>query len=207
MAKQQDAARKQSSKRNEKRETDRDTAANGRDGDVASYEQELAGYLQSRIKPGLNRGSIPLLARSIAKEIARHEYSNGSSRDAEEDEELIPEDEDEPTAEEDEDEPSAEEDDEEPTAEEDDDEPRAEEDEDAGDEGETDLDLEAALHELQAELGEDWILYFSVQGDDTWLTAEKDDATQRVEAPNAKVLTRAVKVLNDGGGRRRAEAR
>src|SRR3954454_11846399 len=111
MAKHQDVARKHSSHRDEAREPGRDTAGNGRDGDVASYEQELAGYLQSRIKPGLNRGSIPLLARSIAKEIARHEYSNGSSRDPEEDEELLAEDEDEPSAEEDEDGPSAEEDD------------------------------------------------------------------------------------------------
>jgi hypothetical protein len=44
-------------------------------------------------------------------------------------------------------------------------------------------------------------MYFSVQGDDTWLTAEKDDASQRVEAPSASVLTEAVKLLNEGGGR------
>ena len=40
------------------------------------------------------------------------------------------------------------------------------------------------MHELQVELGEDWILRFSVQGDDAWLTAEKDDGSQRVEAPD-----------------------
>src|SRR4051812_11477430 len=182
MAKHQDVARKHSSHRDEAREPGGDTAGNGRDGDVAGYEQELAGYLQTRIKPGLNRGSIPLLARSIAKEIARQEYSNGAAGDAEDDDELIADDDDELSAE---------------------DEPGAEED----DEGETEPELEAALHELQTELGEDWILYFSVQGDDTWLTAEKDDASQRVEAPNAKVLTRAVKVLNEAGGRRRTRAR
>ena len=32
---------------------------------VETSEQELAEYLQERIKPGLNRGAIPLLARSI----------------------------------------------------------------------------------------------------------------------------------------------
>jgi hypothetical protein len=37
---------------------------------------------------------------------------------------------------------------------------------------------------------------------DTWLTAEKADASQRVEAPNASVLTQAVKVLDEAGGRR-----
>ena len=37
------------------------------DDEVASYEQELASYLQERIRPGLNRGAIPLLTRSIAK--------------------------------------------------------------------------------------------------------------------------------------------
>ena len=44
------------------------------------------------------------------------------------------------------------------------------------------------MHELQAELGEDWILRFSVQGDDGWLTAEKDDGSQRLEAQTASVL-------------------
>ena len=57
------------------------------------------------------------------------------------------------------------------------------------------------MRELQAELGEDWILRFSVQGDDAWLTAEKDDGSQRVEAPNASVLSEAVGLLNEGGGR------
>jgi hypothetical protein len=140
---------------------DRDMAENGHEEDTAKYEQELAGYLQDRIKPGLNRGSIPLLARSIAKEIARHDFANGAA----------------------------------------DDEPSDEADDEVSDEQDAGPDLETALHELQTELGEDWILYFSVQGDDTWLTAERDDASQRVEAPNASVLANAVKVLNEGGGR------
>jgi hypothetical protein len=67
--------------------------------------------------------------------------------------------------------------------------------------------LEAHLHELQAELGEDWILYFSVQGDNAWLTAEKEDATQRIEAPTASVLSKAVKLLNESGGRSNATRR
>ena len=57
------------------------------------------------------------------------------------------------------------------------------------------------MQELQAELGEDWILRFSVQGDDAWLTAEKEDGSQRVEAPTASVLSEAVEVINEGGGR------
>jgi len=176
MPQQKRGARKQSPERDEERDIERDAAENGHEEDTAKYEKELAGYLQGRIKPGLNRGSIPLLARSIAKEIARNEYANGSA-------ELEPSDE-----------------------EDDDDEARGEElTDDADDlvgEAESELDLEGALHELQADLGEDWILYFSVQGDKTWLTAEKEDASQRIEAPSASVLTQAVKVLNEGGGRR-----
>ncbi len=71
MAKKESAARRPSrSQRNEEQETDVDTAGNGRAEDGAGYEAELASYLEGRIKPGLNRGSIPLHARSIAKEIA-----------------------------------------------------------------------------------------------------------------------------------------
>jgi thymidylate kinase len=134
MARQQPVARKQSQPKRAKKQPD--TGENGHEDDVARYEEELEGYLQERIKPGLNRGAIPLLARSIASEIAQQEY-----------------------------------------------------------------DLETDLRKLQAELGEDWILYFSVQGDETWLTAEKEDATQRVEAPTASVLSEVVKLLNERGGR------
>jgi hypothetical protein len=133
-------------------------AENGHEEEVARYEQELAGYLQERIKPGLNRGAIPLLARSIAKEIAHREHPNGASDDAEAD------------------------------------------DEDSA-ESEAPPDFEADMHELQAELGDDWVLRFSVQGDDAWLTAEKDDGSQHVEAPTASVLHEAVELLNEGGGR------
>ena len=142
--------------------------------EVARYEQELAGYLQERIKPGLNSGAIPLLARSIAKEIAHREHPDGGSQDADV-----------------EDEHSAETDDEH----------SAEADDEHSAESEAPPDFEADMHELQAELGEDWILRFSVQGDDAWLTAEKDDGSQRVEAPTASVLAEAVELLNEGGGR------
>ena len=166
------------------------TGQNGHEEDIARYEKELAGYLQERIKPGLNSGAIPLLARSIAKEIAHREPPNSASEAAEA--------EDEPTAEA-EDEPTAEAGDDEPTAEADDEDSAEADDEDA--ESEPSPDFEADMRELQAELGEDWILRFSVQGDDAWLTAEKDDGSQRVEAPNASVLSEAVGLLNEGGGR------
>ena len=142
----------------EEQEADTGTGQNGHEEEVASYEEELAGYLQERIKPGLNSGAIPLLARSIAKEIAHREHPNGGSADAEA-----------------EDKPGA--------------------------EGDAAPDFEADMRELQEELGKDWILRFSVQGDDGWLTAEKDDGSQRVEAPTADVLVEAVELLNEAGGR------
>jgi hypothetical protein len=148
---------------------------------IDKYEQELADYLQERIKPGLNRGAIPLLARSIAKEIAHREAPDGAPEDADAD--------DPPSAEADE-EAGAEEDDQQDI---DEDEPSAE--------GETPSDFEADMHELQAELGDDWILRFSVQGDGAWLTAEKDDGSQRVEAPTASVLADVVGLLYASGGR------
>jgi hypothetical protein len=115
-------------------------------------EQELASYLEERIKPGLNRGAIPLLARSIAREIADDNY-------------------------------------------------RSDEDEDEG-EGEEAADLEADLHTLQQRLGDDWTLFYAVHGGEAWLTAESQDATQRLEAPTAEVLVKAVELLKQGGGRR-----
>jgi hypothetical protein len=173
------------------------TGQNGHEEEVARYEQELAGYLQERIKPGLNRGAIPLLARSLAKEIAR-EHPNRASEDSELEDEHSAEADDEHSAEAD-DEHSAEADDEH-SAEADDDH-SAEADDDHSAESKAPPDFEADMHELQEELGEDWILRFSVQGDDAWLTAEKDDGSQRVEAPTASVLSEAVGLLNEGGGR------
>lgn len=127
--------------------------------ELARYQKELAEYLQERIKPGLNSGAIPLLARSIAKDLAQREPPNGAS--------PVPE---------------------------------AGETPEAGDDGGS-PDFEADMRELQSELGEDWILRFSVQGDNAWLTAEKADGTQRVEAQTAAVLFEVVGRLNEGGGR------
>jgi hypothetical protein len=171
-------------------EADPGPGQNGHEEEVAGYEQELAGYLQERIKPGLNSGAIPLLARSIAKEIAHREHPNDAFEDAEvedghsadEDDEHIGESDDEHSAEAD-------------------DEDGAEADDGHSPESEALPDFEADMHELQVELGEDWILSFSVQGDDAWLTAEKDDGSQRVEAPTASVLSKAVGLLNEDGGR------
>ena len=130
--------------------------------EVARYEQELAAYLQERIKPGLNSGAIPLLARSIAHSIAEQivdrEHPNGASEDAGAD-----------------DGPSA--------------------------ESEAPPDFEADMREFQAELGKDWILRFSVHGDDAWLTAEKDDGSQSVDAPTASELSEAIAQLDEGGSR------
>ena len=149
---------------------------------ATSYEQELAGYLQERIRPGLNRGAIPLLARSIAKEIASREQSNGASQDAEADDENATE--------------------AEPAVE-------SESEADDGDAAEAEQStdgeewnvFEDDMHELQAELGEDWIVQFSVQGDDAWLTAEKTDGSQHVEAQTADALAHVVELLNESGGR------
>src|SRR5919198_2766752 len=84
MAKQQPVAGKESrSKRDEQQAPDPGTDQNGHEQEVAKYEKELAAYLQERIKPGLNRGAIPLLARSIAKEIAHRQRAHSASEDAE----------------------------------------------------------------------------------------------------------------------------
>ena len=58
------------------------------------------------------------------------------------------------------------------------------------------------MYELQADLGADWVLHFSVQGDDGWLTAEKQDGTQRVEAPDAQRLVTIIDAIDECGGRR-----
>lgn len=126
----------------------------GYEGDLAQYQAELAHYLQERIKPGLSSGAIPLLARSIAKELAGEEP------------------------------------------------PEAPEAGDSPDESEEPVpDFEEDMYELQAELGEDWILRFSVHGDEGWLTAEKSDYSQRVEAPNAEALVKIVEAIDDAEGR------
>jgi hypothetical protein len=62
-------------------------------------------------------------------------------------------------------------------------------------------DFEADMHDLQAELGPDWILRFSVHGRDRWLTAEKQDASQHVEAPDPDRLVKMVDAVNQNVAR------
>ena len=129
---------------------------NGYEQAVADYQKELAHYLEERIKPGLNAGAIPMLARSIARDIAAQDPPE-SPDDGE-----------------------------------------ATSDGDAPTDGEAQApDFEADMHDLQAELGGDWILRFSVHGRDGWLTAEKQDASQHVEAPDAEGLVRMVNAVNE----------
>lgn len=164
MAKQQPVARSRSSKRDKPQESVPDTSQNGREGEVAIDEKELARYLQQRLKPGLSGGAIPMLARSIAKQIARGGYAGGASGDAVEGVEQS-----------------------------------AEDVEDTA-EGQVPSEIEA-LHELQAKLGEDWIVRYCVQGEDEWLSAEKDDGSQYLEATTGSVLAEVVGLLKERGGR------
>jgi hypothetical protein len=62
-------------------------------------------------------------------------------------------------------------------------------------------DFEADMHDLQAELGPDWILRFSVHGQNGWLTAEKHDASQHVEAPDTEGLVKMVNAVNENAAR------
>ena len=238
MAKQSTTTRKQAgSQRPRKRKAESAPSQNGQD--ASSFEQELAEYLQERIKPGLNSGAIPMLARSIAKDIARRQSSedaeNGDDADsteaeadedqvqAEADDTEVEETEDDYTEAEADDDDAEADDDEEAEADDDteaeadddydeaDDDTEAAADDDYEDEDESEdedsaetngngsTDFETAMRELQGELGEDWILRFSVQGDESWLTAEKDDGSQRVQAATASVLSEVVELLNEDG--------
>ena len=174
-------------KRDGGKRADRGTSQHGNGNEVESYEQELAHYLQERIKPGLNRGSIALLARSIAKEIAH--------RRPDEDADVAGE----PSNEEDDD-VRGEADDEFDDDEEDDVHAEAA-DVFSNEEDGNDASLEDEMRDLQANLGDDWILRVSIQGEHAWLTAEKDDGSQRVEAPAAHVLAEVVGLLKERGGR------
>ncbi len=136
---------------------------NGYERELAQYEKQLAQYLQEKIKPGLSSSAIPLVARSIAKEIVRREPPEA---------------------------PEA------PEA-------ASGPDGEAPDAGAEPPDFEAEMRELQAELGEEWVLRFSVQGDDAWFTAERPADAQRVEAPDAQGLLPIVEAIKEGGGRSR----
>jgi hypothetical protein len=93
MAKQENPTRKASrSEREKRREADNGNGSDAPKTDGSeSYEKELAAYLQERIRPGLNRGSIPMLARSIAKEIAKRDHPNGTPDQSAEDDEVTAE--------------------------------------------------------------------------------------------------------------------
>jgi hypothetical protein len=164
-----------------------DNNQHGYEEELAAYEKDLADYLQERIKPGLSRSAIPLLARSIAKEITRREPPEPPTAQSQaSDDQPDPQGSDE--------QPDAEASDEQLDAQASDEQPDA----DTSDEQ---PDFETDMHELQADLGVEWILRFSVHGEDGWLTAEKQDATQRVEAPDAQRLVTIVEAINEGGGR------
>jgi hypothetical protein len=216
---------------------------NGTEQELAAYEKDLAEYLQERIKPGLSRSAIPLLARSIAKGIARSEAlaaSDGNEpqagADAQGDEEQpdleadeqsdAQGDEEQPDleadeqsdAEGDEEQPDVEADeqsdtegdeeqphveaDEQSDTEGDEEQPDVEADEQSDTEGDEEQpDFEANMYELQADLGDEWILHFTVKGEKGWLTAEREDGSQRVEAPDAQSLVTIVDAIDECGGR------
>ena len=191
MGKQDTPTRKGSrSKREKQRKADTSNGGDAPQNGSESYEKELAAYLQERIRPGLNSGSIPMLARSIAKELAKRDHPNGTPEESPEDDEATAEGADEEVAAEGEDEVSAESEDEASAEVEDDAETE-------DDEGEAPTAFEEDMYELQEEFGDDWIVRFSVQNDAGWLTAEKDDGSQRLEAPTADVLRKAVGLLNE----------
>jgi|SRR4051794_33824964 hypothetical protein len=168
----------------------------------SNYEQALIDYLQERIRPGLNRGAIPLLARSIAKDLAnggseerlarylQKRIKPGLNRGATPvlarsiAHDLLsgsanggPQ----------------------HDGEDDGDGRENGKGKDRGDDAA--MDFETEMHDLQAELGEDWLLRFSVFNGDAWLTAEKADGSQHVEATTASVLVKAARLLDRRGGR------
>ena len=182
---------------------------NGTEQELAAYEKDLAEYLQERIKPGLSRSAIPLLARSIAKGIARSEgpaASDGkesqAGADAQADEDQPDLDADEQSDTEGDDEQPDLEADEQSDTEGNDEQPDLEADEQSDTKGnEEQPDFEANMYELQADLGDEWILHFTVKGEKGWLTAEREDGSQRVEAPDAQSLVTIVDAIDDCGGR------
>jgi hypothetical protein len=231
MANQKSATAKRArSKRDDKKQADRGTSQRRNGNEAATYEQQLAHYLQERIKPGLNRGSIALLARSIAKEIAHRRPDEDADvageprneddddvRDEVDDDDVRGEEDDDVRGEADDDVSDEEDDDVRGEADfddEEDDDVRGEADDDEDDDVQAEADddfsdeedgnegsLEDEMRNLQADLGDDWILRVSIQGEDAWLTAEKDDGSQHVQSRAADVLAEVVELLNERGGR------
>ena len=208
MAKQQTASRSKAQSKG----TGSDKGTSGSGDEAATYEQELTELLQERIKPNLNRGSIPLLARSLAKDIAARQRTDEAEEDEPRDEAADdqPETDDEAQGDDERDEePEAEagdDSDEEQEEPEDEEQDSEAEDEDSEPEGEGEGGgedpvsvFEEEMHQLQEDLGDEWIVRFSVQNDEAWLTAEKEDGSQHVEGPTADVLREAVELLEGGG--------
>jgi hypothetical protein len=150
MPKKQPVEREEPEVEDEQLEKDEPAEVEGAGPDGGDYEQELARYLQERIKPNLSRSTIPLLARSIAKDLAKRQQPESSEQD----------------------------------------------DEAAGADA---TDFERDMHELQAELGDEWILRFSVSGKDDWLTAERKDGSQRIDAEDAQGLMRVIEAIDEAG--------
>jgi hypothetical protein len=166
----------------DEREAGRGASQNG-DGEAAATDaQQLAHYLQERIKPGLSRGALRLLARAVSKGAAHRRPGEDSDAAGE----------------------AGGQEDDDVREEVDDDHAGGEANDDFSDEEDEDEDkrsLEDEMRDLQANLGDDWILRVCVQGDYAWLTAEKDDGSQRVEAPAADLLAEVVALLNESGDR------
>ncbi len=75
-------------------------------------------------------------------------------------------------------------------------------DRDAASEGQAPApDIVADMRDFQADLGADWILRLSVCGHDRWLTAEKKDGSQHVEAPDPEALVNMVDAVNENVAR------
>ena len=163
----------------DERQAGRGESQNGDGEAAATDDQQLAHYLQERKKPGLSPGALRLLARAVTKGAAHRRPREDSDAAGE---------------------ASGQEDDD--VREEVDDDARGEANDDFSDEeGADERSLEDEMRGLQANLGDDWILRVCVQGDYAWLTAEKDDGSQRVEAPAADLLAEVVALLNESGDR------
>ena len=164
-----------------RRDDDERGASHNGDGEAAaSDDQQLAHDLQARVRRGLSPGALRLLARAVTKRAAHRRPGDDSDAAGEA---SGPEDDD-------------------VREEVDDDGTGGEADEDFSEEADEDeRSLEDDVRDLQANLGDDWILRVCVQGDYAWLTAEKDDGSQYVEAPAADLLAEVVALLNEGGNR------
>jgi hypothetical protein len=198
MANEQPATSKRArSRRDDQTEDGRRRSQNGDGEAAATYEQQLVHFLQERIKPGLSRGAIRLLTRSVAKRVAHprpgEDPDAAGEPSGQEDDDVRDEvyDDDVVRGEADDD-----------LDDEEDDDVRGEADDDFSDEDDgSERSLEDEMRDLQSHLGDDWIVRVCVQGDYAWLTAEKDDGSQYVEAPAADVLAEVVELLNVSGGR------